>query len=267
MTISAVRTIYFSPTGTSKTIVRAIGEGIEGITDREETDLTYPGFSPGNEVGENDLAVIGVPVYAGRVPALAVGRLQSLKGNGAPAVIVAVYGNREFEDALVELRDIVTNNGFTVVAGAAFIGEHSFSTAELPIAEGRPDAADIVKAREFGRNVSKSLESIDEERGGEVAVPGNVPYREGMKNLPFSPVVDQGVCTRCGTCVDTCPAGAVTLDADEVIVTDVDSCILCASCIKNCPEQAVSLESTPMAEMMAALHKNCSERKEPQLFF
>lgn len=264
MNIAAVRTISFSPTGTSKAVVTAIGEGFAGVAEQVGTDLTCPGFSAGAPIGENDLAVIGVPVYAGRVPALAVERLQTIEGNGAPAVIVVVYGNREFEDALLELQEIAAARGFRVVAGAAFIGEHSFSTAELPIAEGRPDKEDLDKAREFGRTLAAALAGYLKGGAVKLDIPGNIPYKEGMTNLPFAPVVDHEACTRCGICVEKCPAGALSLKAE--IVTDVDSCILCASCIKVCPEQAVSLKSTPMAEKMAALHEHCSVRKEPQLF-
>ena len=49
-----------------------------------------------------------MPVYAGRVPALAVERLKGIKTSGVKCVIVAVYGNRAYEDALVEMQDIAT---------------------------------------------------------------------------------------------------------------------------------------------------------------
>lgn len=264
MNISSVRGIYFSPTGTSKSVVQAITDGFEGVSGREETDLTYPEFTAGGTIGENDLTVIGVPVYAGRVPALAAERLKNIQGNGAPVVIVVVYGNREFEDALVELRDIATANGFHVVAAGAFIGEHSFSTAELPIAEGRPDSEDIRKAREFGRSVMEALAASDKSGAKELKIPGNIPYQEGMKNLPFTPSVNHDACTLCETCVANCPTGAVSMN--DTVVMDVTACILCCSCIKTCPEGAVSLQAPPIREKMVMLNSKCQARKEPQLY-
>lgn len=59
-----------------------------------------------------ELCVIAVPVYGGRVAATALQRLQRLKGNGSPAILVVVYGNRDYEDALLELRDTAVQLGF-----------------------------------------------------------------------------------------------------------------------------------------------------------
>lgn len=264
MNCATVRVIYFSPTGTSKSVVKAIADGFGGADKKEEINLTYPDFSAGAEIGKNDLAVIGVPVYSGRVPETAAKRLKEIKGNGSSAVIISVYGNREYEDALVELRDIVVENGFQVVAAAAFIGEHSFSTTDLPIAAGRPDTADLVKARDFGCSIWQLFALSKQSRTRKLNIPGNVPYKEGMKNIPFTPLVDEAICTQCGLCIEQCPTGAISLS--DRIVMDVESCILCASCLKICPEEAVSLKSTPMAERMVALHENCRVRKEPELF-
>lgn len=263
MNIENAQLIYFSPTGTSKNVVNAIARGFDGISS-EETDLTHPQYQTCGSLGPNDLAVIGVPVYAGRVPALAVERMKDLNGSNTPAVIVAVYGNRAFEDALVELRDIVAEKGFQIVAAAAFVGEHSFSTDEYPIAAGRPDADDVAKAREFGRSVIKAVSSLDADAANPIDIPGNVPYRDGVGNFPFTPVVDQDTCTQCGVCVENCPTGSIS--SDDAISIAVESCILCSSCVKICPEDAVSLTSTPIREKMAELNEKCRARKEPQIF-
>lgn len=126
-----------------------------------ETDLTLDESSSPIEM-EGELCVIVTPVYGGRVPALALQRLQRLKGNGAPAILVVVYGNRDYEDALLELRDTAISLGFVPLTAGAFIGEHSYSTPELPIAAGRPDTDDLQQAREFGKN---SLENGKIARG------------------------------------------------------------------------------------------------------
>jgi ferredoxin len=85
-----------------------------------------------------------------------------------------------------------------------------------------------------------------------------------MKNLPFTPVIDQAACTLCEICIEHCPSGAITLES--TITMDADICILCAACLKSCPESAISLGATPIAERMKMLHENCSERKEPEFF-
>ena len=74
-----------------------------------------------------DIVIVGVPVYAGRVPNVLLKYLNTMSGNGALAIAVVLYGNRNYDDALLELKDILEANGFKVIAGGAFIGEHAFS--------------------------------------------------------------------------------------------------------------------------------------------
>ena len=125
---------HFSPTGGTKKIADAISAGFH--TPVVEMDLTKADSTV--TLGENDGLMAVLPVYAGRVPQIALERLAALKGSGQKAVAVVVYGNREYEDALLETEDALEANGFQVIAAAAFIAEHSIARS---IAAGRPDAA------------------------------------------------------------------------------------------------------------------------------
>lgn len=145
--------VFFSPTHTSAKIARAIGEGI-GMGRRIETDLTLDESDSPIEINDS-LTVIAAPVYGGRVAPVALQRIKRLKGNNSPAIVVVVYGNRDYEDALLELRDTVASLGFTPLSAGAFIGEHSYSTAEMPVAAGRPNATDLQTARTFGADSLK----------------------------------------------------------------------------------------------------------------
>ena len=60
----------------------------------------------------------------------AVGRLREIRGEGTPAIVLAVYGNRSFGTAVAELASFVAERGFVPVAAGAFVGEHSYSTPE-----------------------------------------------------------------------------------------------------------------------------------------
>ncbi|MGW8195616.1 MAG: flavodoxin family protein, partial [Desulforhopalus sp.] len=139
MNINKVWAVFFSPTRTTKKIVEAVLSGIAG-NNVGTYDLTYSAEGIGREFHDDELVVFGVPVYAGRVAPLAVERLAGVRGNKSPAVLVVVYGNRDYEDALIELRDLAEKASFIPVAAAAFIGEHSFSSEDFPIAQGRPDS-------------------------------------------------------------------------------------------------------------------------------
>ncbi|MCP4753393.1 MAG: 4Fe-4S ferredoxin [Proteobacteria bacterium] len=264
MSINSAKLVYFSPTRTTKQIVENIARGIQ-IEATDHLDLTLPEASTKEyEEITGELAIIGVPVYGGRVPLDAVGRLKRLKAGGIPAVLVVVYGNRAFEDALIELRDLAVEAGFTPVAGGAFIGEHSFASESVPIANGRPDPEDLEKSAEFGSMILKKMGDMG--TLGEqppLQVPGNVPYKDRRPSGPISPASQAELCTTCETCASVCPTGAITVT--DSVSTDGDACILCCACIKNCPSQA-RVMAKPIQQMADWLSTNCSERKEPEFF-
>jgi len=265
MKIEKIWTVYFSPTGNSKGVAKAIATGFEGVP-VEDIDLTSPGAVTGRQFGPKDLVVIGVPVYAGRVASVAVTRLATISGRNTPAVLAVTYGNREFEDALIEMNDISVNAGFSPVAVGAFIGEHSFSSPEQPIASGRPDTLDLTTAKKFGERISKKLAEIKNLQSSFFPdVPGNRPYKDGMGNLPFTPSLLEEQCTRCGLCISVCPTGAISLQAK--IEIDPNLCIFCCSCIKNCPEGALEIDAAPVKEKRQWLYEECKKRKEPQLYW
>jgi len=264
MQFNKVRLICFSPTKTSQKVVEALGAAISGV-EIEKIDLTYPDFQGGVQLGSDELAIIGVPVYAGRVATPAADRLRTIKGNNTPAIIVVLYGNREYEDALIELRDLALENSFIPFAACAFIGEHSFSSSDMPIAAGRPDEADLAAARDFGEKVFATLTAMDDMVvKPPVEVPGNSPYKEGMGPLPFTPMVNHLECTKCGECLSTCPSGAISLGNE--IEMDNGLCVFCCACIKNCPEEAITIEAAPLQQKKQWLHENCRERKDPSFF-
>jgi ferredoxin len=265
MDINSVKLVYFSPTGTSKRVAEAIAKGIQ--VSSEHIDLTPPtARSQEFERFRDELAVIAAPVYAGRIPSEAVYRLRRLSADDTPAVLVAVYGNRLYEDALVELRDLAVELGFRPVAGGAFIGEHSYSTAEVPTAHGRPDADDVEKAVEFGRKIMEKMSGIGGPRDiPPLEVPGDRPYREGMRAIsePVEPVTREELCVKCGRCADVCPTSSITVS--DVVTTKADACIWCCACVKSCPSGA-RVMSPRLQQASRWLNTNYSERREPETY-
>ena len=265
MKIERICTVSFSPTGTTGTVVNAIASGISG-NGFQTIDLTYPETLEEKVFSPDELAIIGVPVYAGRVAPLAAKRLQKIKGINSPAILVVVYGNREYEDALIELRDLALSASFVPIAATAFIGEHSFSSSRFPVAPGRPDSSDLDKAAAFARQVAEKLSQQETvEAFSALQVPGNTPYKQSPGPLPVTPEVDPDICTLCGQCVATCPGGAITVDAELQI--NSETCIFCCACVKNCPEHAVAITAAGVLEKQRWLHGNCSGRKDPEMFF
>jgi len=265
MDIRCVKLAYFSPTGTTGAIVEAVGRGI-GLDDVKHVDVTKPeARKKPLRTSHDDLLVVGVPVYVGRVPALLSDWLRGIKADRTPVVCIVVYGNRAYEDALLELRDVLAERGGVPVAGAAFIGEHSFSSSGTPIAVSRPDPNDLGRAEAFGRRIGETLNSIESpDHVSGLTVPGNQPYREqeALFSVDFIAVGD--TCVTCGTCAESCPVDAI--DLNDHARTDKDACILCCACIKSCPEKARSMKDGVVKDLAVQLSRMCGDRKEPELF-
>ena len=158
------------------------------------------------------------------------------------------------------MKDLARESGFVLIAGGAFIGEHSFANDTTPIANGRPDAADLIKARDFGlkiRGKMKDLDSIDEV--SQLEVPGNSPYKKRRKWAEISPSTQSDPCTLCKACASVCPVAAITVE--ETVETDKLVCILCCACVKNCPTGARVVEEPVLKQMVEWLGINCQARR------
>ena len=242
--ISAV----FSPTGGTAALAKAV-TGCAG----QVIDLSRP--VPETPVADNAVLLAAAPVFGGRIPAVALERLAALKGSG-PAVALAVYGNRAYEDTLLELGDTARQAGFRITAAVAALAEHSIAHR---YAAGRPDAQDEEQLRQFAGQIREKLTSgVDTEPN----LPGNRPYRTfsrmGMVPKPTR------ACNRCGLCAEQCPVQAI--DRKDPRQTDKTQCISCMRCAAVCPRSARKLSPLLAVAANFALKKACSDRKEGELY-
>jgi ferredoxin len=177
-----------------------------------------------------------------------------------PVVAVVVYGNRDYEDALLELYDLCVSKGYEVVGAGAFIGEHSYSHV---MGKNRPDPADEERARRFGLAVRQTM--LTDSSLGEKALLAKArrPYRAYLSKLPFVPTTNRR-CANCLHCVRHCPVGAFTKGDPRQI--SQEKCIMCAACIKLCPEGAKFIDDDDFCDDMAALAAANLDRKEPVVF-
>ncbi|SMD07479.1 EFR1 family ferrodoxin [Sporomusa malonica] len=266
MKIQSMKLVCFSPTGTTKTIIQGIARGINQST-VELIDITKPDARKQQlQTSENELLVVAVPVYMGRVPALLIEWLHAIKACNTPAVCVVVYGNRVYDDALLELKEILIKRGCIPIACAAYIGEHSFSSSETPIAEARPDASDLNQAELFGRKIKEKLLSVSSvEQFSDINIPGNYPYGGITKLWSVDFIAISNECTQCGICAEGCPVGAI--DSENSNLIDKEKCITCCACIKNCPQNARTMKPGLVKDASMRLNKLYKERKEPVFFF
>lgn len=250
---TSIHTIYFSPAHSTRSVVREVARGMSDST--IDHDITQ-GLPNPITLCQNDIVVIGVPCYSGRVPDLATKYLSTIEGRAATAVLVCVYGNREFEDTLLELKNTCIKQGFRVISAGAFIARHSIFPN---IAQGRPNERDMATARRFG---AESLDLIRRGFAGELFVSGNSPYRQ-IGKIPIAPK-GTSRCTKCGVCSAGCPVGAI--DKLTPRKTDKTLCIACGRCIELCPIGARKYRGVIYKLAQSQFTKKFSRPKEIELF-
>ena len=247
--------IVFSPTGGTQKTAGLLWKEL-GKPERQ-IDLCNAATSFSEiALQPEDVALIAVPSYGGRVPTLAAQRLSQIRANGARCVLLCVYGNRAYEDTLAEMQALAKGCGFTVIAAVAAVAEHSIARK---IAAGRPDQQDEQKLSSFAAQIQQKLEA-----GGALsaALPGNIPQKSagGMGMVPKT----TSACNGCKLCDQRCPAQAIHYDNPKVI--DSKKCISCMRCVSICPQHAKKLNGLLLKGVSLVLGKACAGRKEPELF-
>ena len=208
-----IHAVWFSATGTTKKTVTRIARRLADALDAayEEYDYTLPAARQ---------QVLTIPA-------------------GALAVPVVLFGNRNYDDALMELSQLLTAGGFTCVGGGAFVGEHSFSRT---LGAGRPNEADQAEMDAFADRLAAKLRAGNT---AAVTVGGCDPIRpyytprdrhgNPINILKVKPKTDMTLCGGCGWCAAHCPMGSI----DPVDVSQVNGvCIKCCACVKGCPTGA-----------------------------
>lgn len=260
MKIRSIKLIYFSATYTTQKVVRSLAGQFK--LDVTEYDVTEK--EPDKDIicAEDELLIVGMPVYSGRIPTGVPAMFGKVKGNGTPAIIVCVYGNRDYDDALLELKDVVEGSGFKVVAAGAFIARHSIFTH---VAEERPDKKDEEAITGFYDRCASLLGSAaDISVLPGIAVKGNRPYKIPGGAAPFHPAGDDK-CIECGICAGKCPVDAIPVNMPRT--TDGGKCIACGRCIVVCPTGARDFRGEMYEATAAKFTAAFSARKEPETFF
>lgn len=248
--------LIFSPTGGTQRVAEIISS--EWSKDIETVDLSKPtaDFSAYSFCSD-DCVLIALPSYGGRVPALAAERLSRVQGNNARCVLLCVYGNRAYEDTLVEMEDIAKSCGFIVIAAISAVAEHSIMHQ---YATGRPDREDVLQLRPYAKSILEKLKTGVTDI--ETNIPGNRPYKKaGSAGLVPKATSE---CVKCGICSKKCPAQAIT--ATNIGSADSQKCISCMRCVAVCPHSARKANGVMISIASLAIKKACAKRKDCELF-
>lgn len=259
MKMNELKLVYFSPTGTTRKVIMEAAASIP--LKSVSYDLTvHKEKKPSLHFKANDFVLFGIPVYAGRVPAKFLEYFEKLSGKDTPAALIATYGCREYEDALLELKNEVESRGFKVIGAAAFPTEHSIVRS---IGLGRPNKADLKMISDFGVQLNRRIRAEQSFQDIEISVPGNTPYKK-PGSFSLSPKVDINLCTECGACAKVCPAGAISVKDPKK--TDKKKCISCQKCVRLCKQKARVISSMKYKLTADKLNKICRSNKEAEIF-
>lgn len=247
-----LHTFFFSPSDTTRKYAKSMTDAFGG--ESQLIDLTHGSCEIESELIDGDTVLLISPVYAGRIPALAADLFRQIDGHGMRAIVAVVYGNRDYDDALLELADIAVNDGFDVIAAGAFIAQHCIFPK---VANGRPDTSDMAVAADFMERAKES-DNLDIS-----TIKGNRPYKKPGA-VPLQPQTDENECLSCGVCARECPTGAI----DPVtLATDKNKCITCCRCIAVCGSHARKFKGVKYATVSKIFCAQNSKRRGPELFF
>ena len=268
MEVKRICAAYWSATGNTDKTVNTIAEALAKKLNvpLERKNFTRPSdraqdltFTPG------DLVVFGMPTYAGKMLPYVQ---EQVRGNGALAVGVVIFGNRSYDNALAELCASLEADGFHTVAGGAFACRHAFTDA---LADGRPDWDDQRRMEDFAARIADKVTGLME-FPAPVAVPGDAaaPYyvpkgTDGRpaKFLKAKPQTDLGRCTECGACARLCPMGAIN---PSNVAEVPGTCIKCQCCVRKCTKHAKYFDDPAFLSHVAMLEQNFTEPKENEVF-
>lgn len=266
-----ITTMYFSPTGTTRKVVTRLAAQTAlrlSATQIREIDFTLKKTRQESVAFcREDLLIIGVPVYAGRVPNVIKDFIGEIQGNGAKAVAVVLFGNRSFDDGLMELKTLLTSGGFHVIAAGAFVGEHAFSDI---LAKGRPNQKDLALVDIFARELSEKIQEGNENT--DFWIKGQMPLGnyytplnmegEAVNILKVKPKTTAG-CTDCKHCVEICPMESISGEDPTQVV---GICIKCGACVKGCPVKAKYYDDPGFLGHKLQIETNFMDPKDPEWY-
>lgn len=261
---------YFSPTGGTKKVALALKDGCSAALVHQVKTPSFTIKLPTTEVPvttfncltaksrhkdlqltANDLFILAYPVYFGRMP-WALSEWPALKGNGATAAVVSVYGNRAIEDGERETMMLLKEHGFKVVGAIEAIAEHS---QERTLAQGRPDEQDQADFKTIAAQLLTAIKQGLPEFEFDATTPLKTPGK-----APAVPrILERQRCDDCGRCALMCPMQIIDPDTLEVPEDKAHLCMGCRACMAVCkldcrglPPQVMAAVAARMAQIKAA---------------
>jgi len=270
-----IQVCYFSPTGTTREVATRLAELLAHRLDAsvEYCSYTLPRERESLPDFEGaDLIIWATPVYAGRIPNKTLDYVRdALLSNpkaGLPAVALATFGNRAYDNALAELTALMEEGKMQVAGAAAMVTRHSFSDT---LGAGRPDRDDWERLEEFADQVAQK---ITDGKTGKLQIAGEphperyyTPLKANQAPAGFlkaKPKCDVSRCSRCGRCAERCPMGSIVMR--EGLPQFEGLCIKCQACRRGCPEGAIAFTDSDYHSHVAMIERSFADPKQPEFF-
>ena len=198
--------IYYSPAGGTEIMTRTLARKIgEILDDCSPLDVSVECLDMLKEHGsiafdDETVAVIGMPVYVGKIPLPAAAALRKIEGNGAMTLTAVSYGGRKYGNALFELKRLAEECGFKAVGAGAFMISYMASRGS---ARSAAPAIDMDSLSDFCNAASEKIKrlagcEIEELRikPMPVEVSGRMPVHKISRISPRAAAAAQSVFNR-----------------------------------------------------------------------
>jgi ferredoxin len=255
--------VFFSPTNSTRQYVQTVTSNMDAKI--QTVDITLPKHREQPVLINDELIILGFPVYGMRIPKPALDYFSRLNGNGNPLAVILVYGNIDTGIVFKQVERMASEQNFHLVGVSCFVAQHAYSTDEYPVAAGRPTSEDLACAQRFGEKLASKIEAgiffapvLDHTLIPTAIV--KAPY-SGTRRLLVQPNVNRSLCNHCNRCIKQCPAGAIK---DDLQIIE-GKCLRCLSCVRNCPTGA--RQSHFRAKWMGRGFAWLGQKNHPNQFF
>ncbi|MDR2939017.1 MAG: hypothetical protein LBV08_01715 [Clostridiales bacterium] len=257
-----VYAIYFSPAQSTKLLAQHITLNIGYLTvPTTHINITYSKDREKlYEFGQDDLVIFAFPTYGGRAPNVMPSIFDNVRGKKTPLVLVASYGDIDYDDSLLEACKRLTENGFVCAAALSVPTQHTIAPK---VGAGRPSTSDFDKLKEYSLVIRQKLDMADF-YGEDLILPGSYPHKDYVGGPKIAPETSDE-CIKCMLCYQWCPVDAIPHYHPKD--TDPNKCIKCQGCVIRCPVKARAFKHPGFLEKAKQTEeKNFNNNHEIQLF-